>query len=291
MSHPQLPDERELLRRLGEDSDRGHLAEPEALRRRSDRRTAVRAAVGTVASAVAVLAVVVGANGLTGTAAPDIVGDPTPAPTTPSVSSEVPPEAIPDAAWLGKGDLGFESAGVDELETPALCGQPLVEHELVDAGAFAASGTRLGNYHQPGTPAINTPDGTINQSIVLARDRDSADALMDAIRAAVARCPEETTLDDPGEVTYAVLDGALPTSSARPDRHVLIDVSTSYDPDPEIAPASGPDRYDTFVSVLQVGEAVTILEVRGWEASDTAIEEVQRLAHLATVRLLDWRNG
>ena len=34
---------------------------------------------------------------------------------------------------------------------------------------------------------------------------------------------------------------------------------------------------------------VTMLELRGWEASTTDLEDVQRLAHLATLRLLDWR--
>ena len=121
----QLPDERDLFRRLGDDTHRAHLPDPEALRRRSDRRTTVRTAIGTVAAAVAVLAVIVGANGLTGSAAPE--QDPAnTGPASPTVSETIhsspPPEAIPNAAWLGKGDLGFESAGVDVVEAPQLCG-------------------------------------------------------------------------------------------------------------------------------------------------------------------------
>jgi hypothetical protein len=42
--------------------------------------------------------------------------------------------------------------------------------------------------------------------------------------------------------------------------------------------------------VVQVLDTVTYLTIRGWEASDTDIEDVRRLASAATVRLLDWRN-
>jgi hypothetical protein len=40
---------------------------------------------------------------------------------------------------------------------------------------------------------------------------------------------------------------------------------------------------------VQVGDAVTFLELRGWEASTTHLADVERLTRLATARLLDWR--
>ena len=110
--------------------------------------------------------VIVGANGLTGSATPE--QDPAnTGPASPTVSETIhsspPPEAIPNAALaFGKGDLGFESAGVDVVEAPQLCGTPLVATQLIMSGAIASSGSRQGNYHSPRTPEINTPDGTIS---------------------------------------------------------------------------------------------------------------------------------
>ena len=111
--------------------------------------------------------------------------------------------------------------------------------QLIVSGAIASSGSRRGNYHSPGTPEINTPDGTITQSILLSGDVAVADDLMGDIQALVADCPEETTAD-PGDISYTLANPALPTSSARPDRHILIDVSTSHESIFGAPPDAGP---------------------------------------------------
>jgi hypothetical protein len=309
---PHDPDEREFFRLLADDARRGHLEPPEELRRRSDRRTATRAVLGTVAVVVAVGGVIVGGGVLGGSAAPEppvldtaspTATEPTttaatPAPTeepsttpaegpTPSETVEAPPASIPQEAWLDKADLRIGSFDTP-FEVFSLCGRPLMSGGLADSEAVLAKGTRDGNYQQAATPEFSTPDGTTRQTIVLMDSARAAEDLMASVDARVAACPEESTLEDPSQVTYSLADPALPSSLAQPDRHVLIDVSRSYEPYWEIAP-EGVDRFDTFVSVVQVGDVVSFLEVRGWEASDTSPQEVRLLAGLAVKRLADWR--
>jgi hypothetical protein len=316
----QQPDERELFRRLGDDVDRTRLAAPDELRRRSDRRTAVRAAIGTVAVAVAVGGVLVGGNALSGTAAPDVQpaesSTPTvsetipsfpppepsptesagngsgedPSPSTATETSGTPTSEIPEAAWLDASDLGYGVSHKGRFSPPSLCGRPLVADALVKSGAAVVNGTRDAIYREPQPGDYGVPEGITNQSIVLLDSRREADALMDAIQAQVADCPEESTRDEPSEITYTLADPEMPAGGETPDRHLLIDVSTSYALYEEIAPA-GVDRFDTFISVVQVADAVSILEVHGWETSDTSIEEALRYVGPATERLLDWRQG
>ncbi len=288
-------DERELFRRLDEDADRATLVTPEALRGHADRRTAVRAATGTVAVVLAVAGVALAANGMDRGAGPEIIDAPTPtmtvskSPTKPDPSMSATPDAanIPGAAWLGKADLGFRLSGTDDLAVSAPCGRSPFDQDLVQ-GSVVTGGTRQGVYHAPGTPEEYTPDGSVTQSIALMRDAQAATELWYLMQETVKDCPEETR-EEPGAIRYSLVDGALPASSVRPDRHLLVKVSTSFEYLFGSPPDAGPDRIDSYISVLQVGDAVTFLEVRGWEASPTPVEEAQLLAVQATRRLLDWR--
>lgn len=311
MSHQ--PDERDLFRRLGADAERAHLAAPEELRRTSDRRTAVRAALGSVAVVVAVGGVLVGGNALSGSAAPDIAdtptptvtstgGPPTPEPTpeptpieTASVSPPEPTETtgaptspIPEEAWLDSKDLRFGISHKGKFEPPSLCGRPLVAQALVDEGLATVDGTRDGIYEEP-DPEYDVPEGTTHQTIVLLNSTRAADQLMDDVVDRVAACPEDTTYDDPSQVTYRLVSPVGAQASDTPDRELLIDVSTSYELYWEIAPQNGPDRFDTFISVVRVGDAISFLEVHAWEAGDTTLEEVRRLVGPTTANLREWR--
>jgi hypothetical protein len=141
-----------------------------------------------------------------------------------------------------------------------------------------------GDYLDPSLPDDYVPDGTISQTIVLFTDAQGADALMRDVESAVAACPA----DDADGARYSLGDPGLPLSSARADAHLLVDVEL---PGRDLGDGKpDPARIDTYVSVLRVGDAVTFLTMRGWEASDTDVEDVRRLASAATVRLLDWRN-
>jgi hypothetical protein len=282
------PDERALYRSLGDDAHRAHLPEPGELRRRSDRRTAVRAAVGTVAAVVAVAGIAVTANGLTRSAGPEPVGTPTVSPTvSETIHSSPPPEVISAQAWLGKDDLGFALGGRDTADVLAPCGRsPLVSDQF--DGSPHSEATRLGNYHSPGTPAVNTPDGTIAQTIVVMGSEKDAAALWFLMQEAVKDCPEESELES-GAVRYSLEEPPTATSGARADRAMLIKVSTSFEYLFGSPPDSGPAYIDSYVVVVQVGDAVTFLELRGWEASTTHLADVERLTRLATARLLDWR--
>ena len=283
---PNDVDERELYRRLADDADRARLTAPEDLRARGDRRTAVRAAAGTVAVVVVVAGVLVGGNGLLGDASPDPVpvDTPTPplSPTPEPTDAATPlPATIPDSAWLNADDLrsaevARESNGIADLPPP--CGR-----WLLSAPSGSTVFSRIGSYRAPGVPMDFVPDGTITQTIVVLPQAEAAARVVEEMRQDVANCPEDTH----SENRYALADAGLPLSSARPDTHILIDVS-----EPGLDLGDGnpdPARIHTYISVIQVRDTVTVLVVRGWEASDTDIEDVRRLASAATVRLLDWR--
>lgn len=309
---PDSTEERELFGRLADDAGRARLLPPADLRRRGDRRTAVRAAVVTVAVVALVAGVLLGGGGLLGNAAPEPAPldtpaaspstSATPSPTEPTPSEtassdpsmspapppeKAPPEEVTPAAWLGEDVLGFELAPVDAADVPTPCGRSVLQDDAY-VEALLSGGTRQGSYRAPDTPAFHTPDGTITQTIVLMRDEQAADAVWFRMQEVVKDCPEETS-EEPGAIRYGLVDPALPTSSALPDRHLLVEVSTSYEYLFGAPPDAGPDRIDTYVSVLRVGNAVTFLELRGWEASATDLPDVHRLAHLATARLLDWQ--
>lgn len=285
------PDERDLFRRLGEDAQRATMAEPGELRRRTDRRTATRAAIGTVAAVVAVAGIAFGANGLTGSAAPDPADDPTPTesePIDPVTSAAPPPEGIPPDAWLGKDDLGFQPGGGDPVAVLEPCGRSILREDGSVEGLLSGA-TRQGSYHAPGTRAVNTPDGTIAQTVLLTRDEKAAMGVWFGFQESVKDCPEETELE-PGSKRYSLEEPPTTTSSAQADRTMLVKVSTSFAYLFGSPPDAGPEYIDTYVVVVQVGDAITFLELRGWEASTTLLEDVERLTRLATARLLDWRS-
>ncbi len=147
-----------------------------------------------------------------------------------------------------------------------------------------------GELPRPGHCLPSTsPDGTIAQTI--ASDDDEKDAR--ARCGAASRRRTGLSRGDPEDagahLRYGLADHELPASSARPDQHLLIKASTSPEYLFGSPPDAGPDYIDTYVSVLQVGDAVTFLDLRGWEASETDLEDVHRLAGLATGELLDWR--
>jgi hypothetical protein len=295
-------DERELFGRLDEDAGRARLAAPEDLRRRADRRTAARAVGGTVAVVLVVGGLLVGGNALLGNAAsaPSPVDTPTASPTvgssppptvSPTVSPTVDPTAaptvIPASAWLGADDLRGDRQPADDAGLLAPCGRPWLSGAAQESAAVTVSGTMQGNYPAPGVPMDYVPDGTLSQTIVVFGDTQDADQLMQRVQTSIVGCPDDTAANS-GDVRYSLADPGLPLSSARPTRHVLVDIDT---PGPDFGEGPpDPARVHSYVSVLQVADTVTFLTIQGWEASETDLDDVQRLASVATVRLLDWRS-
>jgi hypothetical protein len=214
------------------------------------------------------------------------VGTPTRTPE-PTDAATTRPTTIPAEAFLGRRELRFDTSPGDSPDVPSPCGRALILGIMGHGGAPEVSKTVHGSFLAADQPADYVPDGTISQTVLFLADQENADALMRDIEAAVVDCPAKTT-DDSGEVRYSLADPGLPLSSARPDRHLLIEINS-----PGLDLGDGqpdPARIDTYVSVVQVLDTVTYLTIRGWEASDTDIEDVRRLASAATVRLLDWRN-
>ncbi len=235
----------DLFRALAEDASRTRLDAPADLRRRSDRRTAVRTALGTVAVVAVVAAVLVGGGALQGDSTRDLAPVEPASPTvTVSKSPAAPVTSIPAAAWLDQDDLrsGEPMARGDLANLPALCGQRLLPPGFEPA-SMTAVGVRDGTYLAPGLPADFVPNGTISQAIAVFGDEEGAARLMQRVEQAVTVCPEDAETD----LRYDVADPALPLSSARPDQHLLIDVD-----EPGIDFGDGapnPPRIGTYISV------------------------------------------
>lgn len=273
-----------VFRALAEDADRARLDMPADLRHRSDRRTAAQAVAGAVTVVAVVAGIIVGGGALSGGSTSDLAPV---EPASPTVTVSTTPPArtdIPAAAWLSAEDLNAGEAMVwgDVESFPDVCGG----HRLLPPGfapeSMTAVGIRNGTYLAPELPADYVPDGTISQGIAVFDGEQGAARLMDRVGRAVDDCPRMAG------VRYSLADPALPLSSARPDDHLLIDVN-----EPGVDLGDGqpdPARVNHYVSVLRVGDTVTLLTLRGWEASETDLADVQRLASRATVRLLDWRN-
>jgi hypothetical protein len=280
----------DLFRALAEDAGRARLEPPADLRRRSDRRTAARTALGTVAVVAVVAAVLMGTGALRGDSTRDLAPIDPASPTVtsptvvPSKSPRSPVTTIPASAWLDAADLRVGPLGAGEADLPSPCGRALLPTSSLESAQV--SETMNGSYLAPGVPPDFVPNGTISQTIVVRANVQSAAALMAELQAHVAACAIETR--DEAGARYAAGDSALPLSSARPDDHLLIEVD-----EPGLDLGDGepdPARVSHYVSVLRVADTLTFLTLRGWEASETDLADVQRLASRATVRLLDWRN-
>lgn len=200
--------------------------------------------------------------------------------TSPTSPARAIPRSIPARAFLSKKDLNDDTG----VTTPSDGGAPLPSFCKATFASNDTVGVRRtlrALYRRPGTPVTNVPDGVLRQTITVHR-ADGAEEFMADLRAAVRGCRTET--DDQGDRTarYRLIN---PVGVG--DDSVRIEEKTTG--------AAAPDSdeqavYTQQISVVRVGDAVTIIWTGGYE-NDSAIDStVVALTRAAHRNVANWRN-
>lgn len=301
---------RELYRALAADVLDSDLVPPDAVRRHADRQTRTRMAVTAAAAgvlvagtAIAVPAVLTGHDSspppLVGTPTAPATGRPSPTPTptptgTPSTTTPSPGRssaaptapAVPDVPPASKSipDRAFFALPANtKKEEPRFTRSDSMLPELCAASypadrSLLARRTRLLIYKLPSSPAEPwyVPDGTFYHTIT-SYPNGVAATWMAEMRAAVRDCPTQT------------IDGSTyrqrPISGTRyGDDSLLVEISN---PDP---PGYGTPKSDviSLVSVVRVGNVVTVLYAQGWEGTSAEPDIVDDYTRRAVAAIRAW---
>ncbi|MDQ7910613.1 hypothetical protein RB614_39575 [Phytohabitans sp. ZYX-F-186] len=262
------------FRALSQRADTVRLAGPSALRARADRRTRVRVTAVTVAAAVAVGGAVVGtqwvfrAGGSSPAPLPPAAtpswtppapsasptprtSAPAPPPTTPSRPAA--PKSIPNSAFLQVADTNGREPVVDtpsEEIVPALCDARFASDRDVDL----RRSRRVTYWNAPNREGY-VPDGTFRQTISV-YEAGRASRFLDELRAAVADCPTD------GDRRHRLV-----SATERGDESLAFEVRY---PTLDVEGRSTGGQDVRLVSVVRIGDVVTILYETGWEAGWSA---------------------
>ena len=296
---------------LSADAGRGRLPAAADLRRRADRR-AVRRSLATAGAAAVLVAAAAGTGwALAGdpgprppvqnagpapsaplSAAPSVrpspdSPSPTSSPSTPSVppsstppSSSAPPlpTSIPARAMLGEAD-GAEGNfhRMDDIwDTTRFCSA--ARYPSAKQAAVRASVMLL--YRGPDSEPGSIPDDTIYDTVTVYRG-DGARDFMSELRAAVRACPTGKVGDL--DARYRSLG-----SFGAGDQSLLIERSwPARQGDGE--PVTDGSRTQVYLAAVRVGDAVTLVDARGYENFSSDRRVVESLATIAGERLADWR--
>lgn len=283
----------QVYRALAHEADTVPLAAPGALRARADRRTRLRVTAVAVAAAVAVGSAILGTQWIVradGTAPPPLPPGTTQSATPPPPTSAPPstppatarpttppparnaPKSIPNSAFLQVADLsrGYSDGDApSENIMPTLCDATFASDRDIDLRR-----SRRLAYYNAGTPEGSTPDGTIMQTITV-YDAGRASRFMDEVRDAVADCPSEG--DDRYRMVSAPKRGD--ESLMFEKRYPTLDVEGNK---------TGGDDV-RLISVVRVGDVVTILYETGWEDGWSAEQSVMNtFTTKATNRIRSW---
>jgi len=287
---------------LSTDAGRSRLAPASAIRRRADRRTAVRVVTGVTAIAVAVTGGTVAANAMirrpdkplpVPADSPSPTQSPPP-PTTPTTPPSSPPEtprsstakvtstapvtprSIPVRAFLQTKDLPgrrVDASTDSDLRLPHLCG---ADYDQSDH--LAVSSARKMVYVAKDAPPDSVPDAIADEKIMVFRG-DGAKDFMSGLRAAVRGCPAEPKKDE----KYRIID--TPRMS---DESVVIEVNGPFWKDGERLGRDESGRMSHFTAV-RYRDTVAFVHHNGWENNSVGENETMQLARLSGVRLWGWR--
>ncbi len=292
---------------LAQDAGRAQVDPPATLRRRSDRRTAVRSVASVAAVAVLVTGVAVGSRVVlagndrapappAGTATPAPTptvalptspvptsapssGVPTSAPPATARSSEPPsiPDSVPARAFLSAAEVNATETPerrTDRDMLPELCGADFA------TGSIGVRSNRYAAYHREGDPADYTPLATVDQTVTVYR-AEGAQTFVDEVRSAVERCRTQTRGQDVYQ--HRLLDAVRVG-----DESVLVEVSAPQrGDDGELSKDGGRQR--AYCAVVRVRDTVTVLWVRGWESQSPERAGVDSFTRKAVQRLQAWR--
>jgi len=283
---------------LAHEADTVRLAAPDTLRARADRRTRLRVTAVAVAAAIAVGSALVGTQwvfradgaaplppGSTATATPppptsvaatSAPPSSTPATTPPATSADptgrAAPKSIPNSAFLQVADTNGQEPVVDaesEDVLPALCEARFASDDDADLRR-----TRRVTYWKASGREGYVPDGTFRQTVTVYQP-DGASRFLDEVRGAVEACPED------GDRQYRMLSAPEhgDESLTFEMRYPTVDV--------EGKATGGSDV--RIVSVVRIGDIVTVLYETGWEdgwSAEPAV--VNAFTGKAVTRLRSW---
>ncbi|GID29666.1 hypothetical protein [Paractinoplanes brasiliensis] len=288
---------------LSSDAERGLLLTGPELRRQAGRRR--QRGLALTAAATSVL--VVGAIGAGWTLAGDnrqqqttlrpatgFSPSPTPSPSptstpttaAPSVAPSTPPtskapalpKSIPARALLSANDKGISDH--QRLEDP----EPLPEFcarakfPSRDKAGPRASARMF--YRSPDSPPGSVPSDTLVNTVTVYRG-SGAEEFMSELIAAVRSCPTGKLGDL--DAQYDSL-GSLGLG----DSSLLIDRSYAATGD-DGEPLENGARQHTYVAAVRVGDAITLIDTRGWESGSSDRAWAESLTKTAARRLADWR--
>jgi hypothetical protein len=298
-----MPNEMErAFAALSTDADRGLLLSGPELRRQSGRRRSRTAAV--TASATAVLAagaigagfVLAGGNNQQTVLPPAKSASPTASPTVsssppsssptvikpssrpPSSSGPAIPKTIPARALLTRTDPGVSD--FRRLEEPAGLPEFCAKAKFAGRKLLGVTASVSMFYRGPKTPAENTPDDTLTDTVTVFRG-DGAQDFLGELRAAVESCPTGKVGDIPAQFDSL---GSLGLG----DESVLIERSYEARGD-DGEPSGNGSRTSTYIAAVRVNDAVTLIDTHGYESVSSDRSAVESLARTATKRLQEWR--
>lgn len=295
-----------LYRALATAASDTPLAPPAAVRQRADRAAHTRMVVTAAAAAVLVAGTAVGVSAAVNgpDSGPPVVGGtptapatdsptatpvPTPStatpsparssasPTAPAVPAEPAPTSIPDRAF-------FEQPANTKKDVPSFMGSENMLPELCGASypadrSLLARRTHHLIFKLPSSPDDPTyvPDGSFDHTIT-SYPNGAAATWMAQLRAAVADCPNQT-INGFG-YRQRLLGGA-----SYGDDSLLIEVSTP-NRDVNGTPTGGNEI--RLVSVVRVGNVVTVLHEQGWEGTSSDRALVDDYTRRAVTAIQAW---
>ncbi|GAB1688810.1 hypothetical protein [Krasilnikovia sp. M28-CT-15] len=292
-----MSDLKQRFAALADDADQVAVAPAGELRTRADRRARSRAVVATLALAVVVGGTATGGRWLFTAGGPAVPPQPAgstqvtappsnapepsltngtkPPDTTPPSSGTPVRSDVPDRAFLTLAETRAEEPYTVDTEDqmPELCGA-----RFPSDGAVQSRRTVLANYKGPHTPADNTPDGTVMQTITVYGGGGAQDFIRE-FQAAVRGCPKKVK----GDVT--IRPRLLPAPSLG-DEAVLVERKVVVDVPPG---EFGAGEHVWRTAVVRAGDAVTVLNIQGWEGASIDPAETTTLTRQAAERLANWR--
>jgi hypothetical protein len=207
--------------------------------------------------------------------APSPTATPTTTPTTltPAAAPTTPPPApafgpIPDRAFVTPPNNPSNLKPEESGDNPRFC-----DKRYAADSAIAVRRARTIYYYSPEAQEGYIPNGTVSHTITVYRSGGAARALSE-LRAAVTACPTRT--DGPNTYTHEIV-----STPRRGDGSLLVKVTG--------ANAQIPIGYAAYVSVVRLGDVVSVLFAVGWEGATVERAEIDSFTQQAVRRITAWR--
>jgi hypothetical protein len=191
--------------------------------------------------------------------------DPTP-PATPPPGRAFGP--VPNDAFVTPPNNPSNQKPEESGDYPEFCGK-----RYVTDSAIGVRRTRTIYYYSPEAKEGYIPNGTVSHTITVYRSGGAARALSE-LRAAVTACPTET--DGANTYTHEVV--SAPT---RGDGSLLVKVTGTN--------TQIPIGYAAYVSVVRLGDVVSVLSAVGWEGATVERADIDSFTQQAVRRITTWR--